>query len=112
MDQTLNRMNPLKKDNLLFGLTLGLLTPVLGCALYFLLLWAYSVTSPGASHIVFTDFIKSLFETNKSSILSVSVLANLPAFFWYLNRERHLTARGLVMATMLYGIAVFITFWL
>ena len=105
-------MNLLKKDNLLFGLSLGLLTPVLGCVLYFLMLWAYSNTSPGATHIDFVPFIKSIFLTNKSSILSVSVLANLPAFFWYLNREMQLTARGLVMATMLYGIAVFITFWL
>lgn len=98
-----------RNDNLVLGIILGIVSPLLGCFLYFLILWFYS---HGSSSTTFGYFFKTILSGNKSSIVSVSVLANLPWFYWFLNREKYLVVRGIVLATIGYSIIVLVLFWI
>jgi hypothetical protein len=99
------------KDNLTWGLILGVGGPVLGFFVCFFILWIYGLSLAGGVKMSFLSFITSIFHGNKSSIISLSVLANLPCFYLYLNREKYITVRGIVLATIIYSVVVLFLFW-
>ena len=41
-----------------------------------------------------------------TSVIALSALANLGAFFWFLKKEHYETARGIIFATLLIAIGV------
>ncbi len=87
-----------KKDNLLYGVILGLFAPVAGMiAFYF---WKFSSVS-------FTDFIKFLGIEKKiiTSMVSVSLFMNAILFTIYINRKKDSTAKGIFYITCVYAIA-------
>ena len=91
-----------KKDNLKFGIVLGLLGPLLAMLLYYF--WVFSRT------ISLTEYFYVL-RTNKqllTAISSISLLANAILFTIYINTHRDKTAKGVFVATLLYGIFVLI----
>ena len=92
----------LKKDNLKFGILLGILGPLLAMLLYYF--WVFSRT------IQLSEYFYVL-RTNKqllTAISSISLLANAILFTIYINTHRDKTAKGIFVATLLYGIAVLI----
>jgi hypothetical protein len=92
----------LKKDNLKFGILLGILGPLLAMLLYYF--WVFSRT------IRLTEYIYVL-GTNKqllTAISSISLLANAILFTIYINTHRDKTAKGIFVATLIYGIAVLV----
>ena len=92
----------LKKDNLKFGILLGILGPLLAMLIYYL--WIFSRT------ISLTEYFYVL-RNNKqllTAISSISLLANAILFTIYINTHRDQTAKGIFVATLLYGIAVLI----
>ena len=90
-----------KKDNLRLGLVLGLIGPVLGLIIiYFIQYSAFS----------FGDFLSMFFNTNRmiTAIGSLSLLANVILFTLYVNTHRDLTARGIFIITLIYGIVILV----
>ena len=91
-----------KKDNLKFGLLLGIFGPLLAMTIYYF--WVFSQT------ISFSEYFYVL-HTNKqllTAISSISLLANAVIFTIYINTHRDKTARGIFAATLIYGIAVLV----
>ena len=91
----------LKKDNLKLGLVLGLIGPVIG------LIVVYFIQFSG---LTFRDFISEFFNDRKliTSVGSLSLLANVILFTIYVNTHRDLTARGIFIITLIYGIGILV----
>ena len=91
-----------KKDNLKFGIVIGLIGPLLAMIVYYY--WNFSRT------ITLSEYFYIL-KTNKSlltGVSSVCLVANAIFFTIYINTHRDKTAKGIFVATLLYGIAVLV----
>ena len=91
-----------KKDNLKFGIVLGIIAPLLAMVLYYL--WNFSRA------FSFLEYFY-LLHTNKpllTAISSISLLANAVLFTIYINTHRDKTAKGIFVSTLIYGIAVLV----
>ena len=91
-----------KKDNLKFGVLLGIIGPLLAMTIYYY--WVFSRT------ISLSEYFYVL-HTNKqllTAISSISLLANAVLFTIYINTHRDKTAKGVFVATLVYGIAVLV----
>jgi hypothetical protein len=92
----------LKKDNLKFGIILGVVGPLLAMVIYYF--WNFSGT------ISFSEYFYVL-RRNKpllTAISSISLLANAVLFTIYINSHRDKTAKGIFVATLAYGIIVLV----
>jgi hypothetical protein len=91
----------LKKDNLKFGLILGLLGPVVGLAVVYLV--SYRA-------FTFGEFFNFFITDNKriTSIGALSLLANAVLFTLYINTHRDNTAKGIFLTTVIYGIGILV----
>lgn len=91
----------LKKDNLKLGLVLGLLGPIVGLAVVYLVSYR---------SFTFGDFINELITNNKrmTSIGALSLLANAVLFTIYVNTHRDNTAKGIFLTTVIYGIGILV----
>ena len=90
-----------KYDNLKLGLILGILAPIITIvAVYFIRFAEYDFNE-------LIDFLlaKRLF----TKILSLCVIPNLALFFLFLNKNYYRSARGILTATFIFAIFVFIT---
>ena len=92
----------LKKDNLKFGIVLGILGPLLAMLLYYF--WVFSRTIRLSEYIYVLGTNKQLL----TAISSISLLANAILFTIYINTHRDKTAKGIFVATLLYGIFVLV----
>ena len=91
-----------KKDNLKFGVLLGIIGPLLAMTIYYY--WVFSRT------ISLSEYFYVL-HTNKqllTAISSISLLANAVLFTIYINTHRDKTAKGVFVATLVYGISVLV----
>jgi hypothetical protein len=91
----------LRKDNLILGIILGFVGPLAGLFIYyFLAFYGY--------HVSFIEFITYLKENKNflTGVSSISLIANAVIFTIYLNRYSDKTAKGIFLATLVYGIAV------
>src|SRR5690348_601725 len=88
-----------KKDNLRLGLLLGLIGPMLGLFVIYLIRF---------STYTFGDFFDYLIHDNKmlTSIGSLSLLANVVLFTLFINTHRDNTAKGIFIVTVIYGIGI------
>ena len=87
----------MRRNNAIFGLIIGLFTPVIGVMISYLIWFrAFPVDA----------FINRLFSDGDiaSKVISLSVLINVIPFVLYTNRRLDLTGRGILIATMLYGV--------
>jgi len=92
----------LKKDNLKFGILLGILGPLLAMLLYYF--WVFSRTIQLGEYFYVLRTNKQLL----TAISSISLLANAILFTIYINTHRDKTAKGIFVSTLLYGIAVLV----
>lgn len=83
-----------------YGLLIGCVSPVLFFLLYYIFRFGqYS----------FTDYFRLLVESKKMvNVLSLSVLPNLAPFMLFINSNRYSSGRGVLTATVILGIAIFI----
>jgi hypothetical protein len=87
-------------DTFQFGTLVGIIIPVIT------LLIIYSVKIEQYKSI--ENFYNLLLTNNAlTSILSLSVLPNLGAFYLFLNKHLYLPARGVIFATLLFALLVF-----
>lgn len=94
-----------KKDNLIFGLILGILSPVIGwIAYYFIQFRLFS----------FQEYIDVMLRQKSllTAMLSLALLANALVFTLYTNSKKDKTARGVFFSTCLYAILVLLIKWL
>ena len=91
-----------KKDSLKFGILLGILGPLLAMLLYYF--WVFSRTISLSEYIYVLGTNKQLL----TAISSISLLANAVLFTIYVNTHRDKTAKGVFVATLIYGIAVLV----
>ena len=91
----------LQKDNLRLGIVLGLIGPLLGLVVIYLIKF-----SSGS----FGDFLDEFFNDNKliTSNGTLSLLANVVLFTLYINTHRDNTAKGIFIITLIYGIALLV----
>lgn len=87
-----------KKDNLRFGILLGLLGPLLSMVVYYFVRF---------SQFSVVDVLNFMAE-NKNQITAVAVpclLLNIGLFTFYVNTRRDQTAKGIFSITLVYAIA-------
>lgn len=88
----------IKRDTLVRGMVAGLLAPLLGFYFFNVLFFDYWTISQFTNHILELNLI--------APVLSLSIIFNGAAFFLFLRAGADYSARGVLLATMLYGIAV------
>ena len=89
----------MKRNVPILGLVIGLIFPMLG------MLVMYLVKFTGTP---FGEFIQSMVNNHQlaAMVLSLSLLANAIPFIYYTNKRLDLTARGILIATMLYAVLI------
>jgi zinc transporter ZupT len=89
----------MNKNVPVYGLLLGLLFPILG------LIVTYLIKFSGAG---FGDFIQVLVNDHKAAalMLAFSLFANLIPFIYFTNKRLDQTAKGVLIATMLYALLI------
>lgn len=89
------------RNNFYFGAFLGLIFPIAG----FLLFWIFAFSS----QMSLQQYWDSLFTTDKiSSALSLAIVTNLPVFFLLIWRNWLQASRGVIGATLFYGLLIII----
>ena len=89
-----------KYDKIWLGLVIGLITPLLVMFVYYRINFYYIRVDT----FLYEAFMKSIF----LPLLSLCVIGNLAVFFLFLQTDRYHSSRGVVFATLLYAISVFI----
>jgi len=88
------------KDSLFLGLILGIVAPSIGILIFY-----YS----NYAAINLMDFFNmAIKEKLLSPLLSLCAVINLAVFYLFIHFENYSSARGVIMATFIYGLAIVI----
>ncbi len=87
-------------NKIIYGLLVGFISPVVFFMIYYIFRFEqYS----------FSEYVRILIESKKLvSVLSLTVLPNLGPFMLFINSNRYSSGRGVLAATIVIGIAIFI----
>ncbi|MCF8258728.1 MAG: hypothetical protein K9J06_14325 [Flavobacteriales bacterium] len=88
----------LRSDSKLLGLLLGLVLPLVGIMLF----WTVAPRPGGLTDITALADHPDVV----SAVISIGLLANLPAFFIFYRKKWDESARGVIMATFLYAVPI------
>ena len=87
------------KDRFMTGFVPGILMPLLGFYVYYLLFFGY---------MTFDHFIDHVIKANIAvSVLSLGAILNLGLFFLFYKKETDKAAQGVIGATFIYAFIVF-----
>jgi hypothetical protein len=90
----------IRKDHFLTGFISGLLAPFIGFYIYYLISYRY---------MGFRSYISMITEFGLETIvISLSLIANLAVFFYFIKVKADSSARGIIGATFLYGLLIII----
>ena len=94
-------MDMIRKDRVGTGLILGLIGPVLGLLVIYLLRFRL---------FEFSEFLDEFLHNNRmlTGIGSLSLLANVILFTIFVNTHRDQTAKGIFVVTLIYGIGILV----
>ena len=92
-----------KKDNFIFGLVLGMLSPILGLLLFKIYKFGVFTYKETFQFITLEPGYKTL-----SVGLSLSLLLNAFLFTMYINNGKDKTGKGIFSFTMVYGLFILI----
>lgn len=87
------------KDNIRLGLLLGIIAPVAGMLLYYFIQFRNVISFSEFVHIILVQ------RTLLTALVSVSLVANAAIFTYYINKRLDNTAKGIFIATCIYGVA-------
>jgi hypothetical protein len=87
----------MKRNVSVLGFIIGLVLPLLGIYIVYLVKFGGETLSSFFQLLVHNTDVAA-------SVLSLSVLVNIIPFIYYTNRRLDLTARGILIATLLYGV--------
>ncbi|MBC8033592.1 MAG: hypothetical protein H7Y03_05565 [Chitinophagaceae bacterium] len=93
----------IKKDSPQLGIILGFLAPLLGLIVYYFAVFY----SKGVGFGEFLSYLKE-YRTLLTGVSSISLVANALLFTVFINTRKDQTAKGVFVATLIYGIAVVI----
>lgn len=87
-------------NKIIYGLLVGFLSPIVFFMIYYIFRFEqYS----------FPEYLRILVESKKLvSVLSLTVLPNLGPFMLFINSNRYSAGRGVLAATIIIGIIIFI----
>lgn len=88
-----------KKDNLVFGLILGFIIPLLSLIIYYFIKF-YPLYSMGDMFAAFHDNSRLV-----TAITIPCLFLNILVFTLYINSRRDRTAKGIFAVTLLYAVA-------
>lgn len=90
----------MKRNVPIFGFFIGLLLPILGLFIVYLIMGGYSNGM--------MDFFRGMFRSRSEAALylTLALLINIIPFIFYTNKRLDLTARGILVATVLYGVLI------
>ena len=91
----------LKKDNLILGLILGLLAPMVGFLIF--KMYKFDVLT---MHEMYDYVMNEPGYRTLSVGLSLSLLLNAILFTIYINTNRDYTAKGIFVTTFIYGLII------
>ena len=87
-----------RKDSKITGFISGLLAPLLGLYVYYLISFRY---------MSLRSFIARITEFGLlSGVISLSLIANLVLFFWFIRIKADNSSYGVIGATFLYGMVI------
>lgn len=89
----------LKKDNLRYGLIIGFLVPLVGSVVYYFIQFSRIATIQEYTWYLMRE--KSLM----TAMLSVLLVVNIGIFTYFVNTRKDRTAKGIFIATLVYGLA-------
>lgn len=92
----------LEKDNVQFGVLLGLTAPLLGILVYYFVQFRNVTSVTGFFNYFISE--KGLL----TAMVSVLLAANAGIFTWYVNKRKDRTAKGIFFSTCLYGLTALI----
>ncbi|HEY1032221.1 MAG TPA: hypothetical protein VGD89_10655 [Flavipsychrobacter sp.] len=89
----------MKRNVPLFGFAAGVVMPVIGFFIVYLILF---------HNYSFGDFTRYLMRTHDkaATVLSLSILMNIIPFIFFTNKRLDLSARGVLIATILYAVLI------
>jgi len=90
----------MSKDNTIIGLLVGLIAPLI------VMLGFWQVQFGHTSLIGFYEVMVQ--SNNLSGLISIGLLGNLAGFFLFYRLKLDVSARGVIMATFLYGLVIVI----
>ena len=90
-----------KYDNQKLGLIIGLLAPIITMFLIYL----FAFNQYNFKELIDVLLAKRVF----TKIVSLCVIPNLAFFFLFINKYYHRSARGVLTATIIFAIFVFVT---
>lgn len=89
----------MKRNVAIFGLFIGLLLPLLGAVIMY---FAWFNNSGFGEYLRIMGAQRQI----AAKVLSLSLLINVLPFIYYTNKHLDLTAKGLLIATMLYFVLI------
>ena len=92
-----------KKDDLKFGILLGFIAPIIGLIIYYFI----SFYSRDVGFMEFLGYLKQ-YKKLLTGVSSISLIANAVLFTIYINSHRDKTAKGIFVATLIYGISILV----
>ena len=88
----------LRKDSMPTGLLSGLVAPFIGLFIYYLISFHY---------MSLRSFINRITELGLlSGVISLSLIANLVVFFFFIRLKADRSAYGVIGATLIYGMVI------
>ncbi|MFT3885969.1 MAG: hypothetical protein QM724_11225 [Flavobacteriales bacterium] len=96
----------MRPDRFWYGLSAGLVAPVLG-------LWLYGVlvTTAVWRQMTAVEFLRTTILGVKSNIapaLSISLFASVGLFFLFDRKDRHKAMRGVIASLFIYGVVILV----
>jgi hypothetical protein len=87
-------------NKVIYGLLVGFISPILFFLLYYFFRFG---------QYNFSDYLHLLIESRKlANVMSITVLPNLAPFMLSINSSRYSSGRGILAATIILGIIIFI----
>jgi len=87
-----------------YGVIIGILSPVL----FFMLNYIFRFRQYN-----FSDYLQFLIESKKLvSVISLTIFPNLIPFMLFINSNRYSSARGVLASTIIFGIFIFIFYFI
>jgi hypothetical protein len=87
------------KDDLKLGIIMGFIAPIVGMLLYYFIQFRSVITFSEFVHIILVQ------RTLLTALVSISLVANAAIFTLYINKRLDQTAKGIFIATCIYGVA-------
>jgi len=92
-----------KRDDLKLGLVLGLIAPVIGMVIFIMYKLGRLSIYEGFQFMLAEPGLRIF-----SAALSLSLIMNALLFTLYINTNKDLTAKGIFIATMIYGAVILV----